>query len=270
MTAADEPRRDLPGDRPGDRTGDRRGDHADDHAEAALRAAAGAHTGDHPLAASRVAPLLREIERKDLSTLAHTWRVVLYTRAMGEAAGVGPERLERLSVAAAVHDLGKLDVPDAVLKKPGPLTDAEFDVIRAHPASGYDRLVRMDADDETALALVRWHHERLDGRGYPDGLPGPRIPIEAKFFAVVDSFDAMTSVRPYRSEVGERAAEHALAELAAGAGSRYCDEAVGLFRQLYRGGGLDWVLHYFNDSCPVPGWDDAAPDGPSDTDATHG
>ena len=199
-----------------------------------------------------VQALVKTIEMKDLSTAAHTWRVVLYTRAMAEEAGLPHERTDTLSVAAALHDVGKIDIPDHILQKPDKLTDEEFKVIQTHAALGHDRLTRMDEDDPLILDLVRHHHERWDGKGYPDRIAGSAIPIPARYFAVIDSFDAMTSIRPYRSDVGADAAKRALAELEAGIDTRYWAEAVEMFTHLYNTGRIDWVLNYFNDRCPVP------------------
>ena len=199
-----------------------------------------------------VQSLVHAIELKDASTAAHTWRVVLYTRALVEEAGLDRETVERLTVAAALHDVGKIDIPDGILTKPGPLTDGQYRVMQTHAALGYERLVRMGEDDPRVLALVRHHHERWDGGGYPDGLAGEDVPLEARYFAVIDSFDAMTSVRPYRRVIGEEAARLALVELEAGMGTRYWPQAVETFSRLFRGGSIDWVLHYFNDDVPVP------------------
>ncbi len=196
--------------------------------------------------------LVRQIERKDLSTAAHTWRVVLYTRALTEAAGLPQELISRLVHAAALHDVGKIDIPDAILQKPGPLTPEERKVMEHHPALGHRRLLDMGEDDAVILNLVRHHHERVDGRGYPDNLAGDRIPAEARYFAVIDSFDALTSLRPYRESVGEEAARVAIVELQAGMGTHYDPKCVELFTRLYEGGSLDWILHYYNDICEVP------------------
>lgn len=208
---------------------------------------------------SVVERLVREIEVKDLSTAAHTWRVVLYARALAEEAGFDHDMIRRITHAAALHDVGKLDIPGAILQKPGPLTADEFEVIKTHASRGHERLVAMGEDDPVVLEFVRHHHERWDGGGYPDALAGEAIPIGARFFAVVDSFDALTSIRPYRSDVGPDAAERALVELKAGVGTRYWREAVDGFAALYRAGRLDWILHHFNDDrCDLPAYQGAA------------
>lgn len=195
---------------------------------------------------------VRELETKDLSTAAHTWRVVLYARALAEDAGVEPDVLERITYGAAAHDIGKLIVPDAILQKPGPLTPQEFNVIKLHPMEGFRRLRDSGESDPIILDMVRHHHERVDGLGYPDGLRGEEIPRAARFFAVVDTFDALTSIRPYRMEIGHDAGVRAIAELRAGVHTRYCADAVERFAALFDSGQIDWILSHFNDSCPVP------------------
>lgn len=198
--------------------------------------------------------LLRGIEEKDLSTAAHTWRVVLYTRALAEEFGIDDETMRLLTHAAALHDVGKIDIPSSILQKPGKLTDDEFDVIKQHPVTGFARLVSLDVTEEPILNLVKHHHERWDGLGYPFVLAGEDIPIGARFFAVIDTFDALTSIRPYRREVGEAAARRAIDELVAGSGTRYWAEAVEAFAGLHRTGRLDWIMRYFNDSSATPSW----------------
>ncbi|MBS0188796.1 MAG: HD-GYP domain-containing protein [Planctomycetes bacterium] len=192
------------------------------------------------------------LEAKDMSTAAHTWRVVLYTRALAEKAGLNSEELERLTVAAALHDIGKIEIPSAILQKPGKLTEDEFEIMKTHTILGHDRLLRMGEDDRVVLDLVRHHHERFDGLGYPDRLTGDRIPVAARYFAVIDSFDAMTSIRPYRKETGVGAAEKAIAELESGIRTRYCPGTVEMFVSMYRTGELGWILEYFNDNAAVP------------------
>ena len=195
---------------------------------------------------------VRELEARDQSTAAHTWRVVLYARALAEDAGVDAALLDRITLGAAVHDIGKLDTPLEILQKPGPLTPEEFVVIQLHPVHGIRRLQKIGETDEIVLNLVRHHHERVDGLGYPDRLRGESIPLAARYFSVVDTFDALTSVRPYRMDVGHDAGVRAIAELRNGQGTRYCEHAVDRFAALFERGDLEWILHHFNDTCPVP------------------
>lgn len=195
----------------------------------------------------QVQQLVSEIERKDFSTAAHTWRVVLYARAMAEALGLAQDRFEPLTQAAALHDIGKLDIPSRILQKPGRLTGEEFEIIKLHTVAGFARMVSMGVEEDLILDLIKHHHERWDGKGYPFGLVGEEIPLSARFFAVIDSFDAMTSIRPYRQEIGPEAAQAALRELVEGSGTRYWPEAVEAFTTLYSTGRLDWILEYYND-----------------------
>lgn len=205
-----------------------------------------------------VKALVNLIEVKDASTAAHTWRVVLYTRALAEAFGVDHDVIARLTTAAALHDVGKLDIPESILQKPGRLTDDEYAVMQTHTLRGHERLVAMGEEDPILLNLVRSHHERFDGLGYPDRLKGDQIPLGPRFFAVIDSFDAMTSVRPYRAQIGEAAALRAIEELEKGKGEKYHPEPVDAFAGLYRSGELDWILHYYNDEFPAPAFEAAA------------
>ncbi|MEM0983108.1 MAG: HD domain-containing phosphohydrolase [Planctomycetota bacterium] len=204
---------------------------------------------------SLLEPILRQIEAKDMSTAAHTWRVVLYARAMVEAYSRDRDLLELVTHGAALHDVGKLDIASTILQKPGKLTADEFEQIKKHPATGHARALDLGVTAEPILELVRHHHERWDGKGYPDGLQGEQIAVPARFFAVIDAFDALTSIRPYRAEIGERAAEHAIKLLEADRGTRYWPDAVDLFVELYRTGHLGWILEYFNDTVPVPAFD---------------
>ncbi len=200
----------------------------------------------------QIQKLVAEIEKKDLSTAAHTWRVVLYTRALLESFGVDRDWIALGTQAAALHDIGKIDIPDRILQKPGKLTDEEFEIIKLHPVTGFARMITLNVSEEPIHNVVRFHHERWDGLGYPFQIKGEEIPIGARLFSVIDSFDAMTSVRPYRSEIGDDAAQRAIVELQAGIGTRYWAEGVEAFTELFQTGQLDYILHYFNDDVPVP------------------
>lgn len=198
--------------------------------------------------------MVQQIEAKDLSTAAHTWRVVLYLRALLEARGASHEQIFAATQGAALHDVGKLDIPDEILQKPARLTPEEFEVIEQHAVTGYARMIALDVEDETILDLVRYHHEKMDGSGYPFHLKGEEIPRIARDFAVIDTFDAMTSHRPYRHKVGADAAEHALDVLIEAKGTKYDPESVELFASLYHSGALDYILSYFNDAAALPAY----------------
>jgi putative two-component system response regulator len=141
--------------------------------------------------------LARAIEGKDVYTCGHVERVGAYSVAIGKKIGLSEAELQTLRTGGIVHDIGKVGIPDQVLNKPGKLTDEEFDIIKRHPLIGYDILkpMRTFAD---VLPIVRWHHEKLNGKGYPDGLKGDEIPTIARITAVADWFDALITDRPYR------------------------------------------------------------------------
>lgn len=199
-----------------------------------------------------VQALLKALELKDRASVLHTWRVVLYCRALAEYRRLGHAMIARLTAAAALHDVGKIDTPSAVLVAPGRLTPEQFEAMKEHTIRGHERLLRMGETDELVLHAVRHHHERWDGRGYPDALAGEAIHEEVRRLAVIDTFDALTSYRPYRRAIGRPAAELALVELQAGMGTRYWPPAVEEFTELYRTGQLQWILDYFNADVPVP------------------
>ena len=140
----------------------------------------------------------RAVEAKSPYTQGHADRVTAYALALAEAVGVPADERERLRRGAMLHDIGKISVPDAVLNKPGKLTPEEMAVIREHPAQGV-RMVESLESLRDVIPLIRWHHERLDGRGYPDGLKGDEIPRLVRILSVADVYDALASERPYRA-----------------------------------------------------------------------
>ncbi len=162
------------------------------------------------------------VEARDRYTHGHSTRVARLSVAIGEAMGLPPEQLRSLHQSAVIHDLGKITVPDTLLNKPGSLTREEFALVASHTIVG-DQLVSRVPPLSFARPGIRWHHERLDGSGYPDGLKGEAIPLEARIIAVADTYDAMTSQRAYRSAVS---ADAALSELRQQAGSKYDPRAV--------------------------------------------
>ena len=141
--------------------------------------------------------LARAIEARDPYTEGHVERVAAYSEALSRAAGLGPEQQESIRKGAVLHDVGKVAVPDAVLNKPGPLTPEEFALIKRHPIVG-EEICRPLRSIRGLCAIIRHHHERMDGTGYPDGLAGDRIPQEARIVAIADTYDALTTNRPYR------------------------------------------------------------------------
>jgi putative nucleotidyltransferase with HDIG domain len=138
------------------------------------------------------------LEMRDDETQGHALRVADLAVELGQAVGIAGEELVHLRRGALLHDIGKMVVPDAILRKPGPLTEEEWAVMRRHPEDGREFL-RKVAYLEPALDVPYCHHERWDGTGYPRGLAGEEIPLAARVFAVADAFDALTSDRPYRA-----------------------------------------------------------------------
>lgn len=144
-----------------------------------------------------LAALTSAIDAKDSYTHGHSERVTDLSLSLGRALGLAPALLEDIRLAGMLHDIGKIGIPEAILNKPGRLTNEEFDVIKSHPTLG-TRILRKVEFLGGVVPMIRHHHERFDGRGYPDGLAGDDIPLAARIISVADTFDAMTSDRPYR------------------------------------------------------------------------
>ena len=173
-----------------------------------------------------LASLSNALEAKDGYTSSHTQQVVDLAVEVGGRLGLVGDELRTLELGSLLHDIGKLRVPESILNKPGPLTDEEWEVMRAHPEAG-EQILCPISSLQAVLPLVRSHHERWDGRGYPDGLAGPAIPIGARIVSVCDAFRAMVEVRPYRAA---RDPEAALAELGACAGTQFDPSCVETLR----------------------------------------
>jgi putative two-component system response regulator len=174
--------------------------------------------------------LARALEAKDAYTRGHSIRVSQYAVAMASRMGFAGVSLDGIRLGGELHDIGKIGTREAVLHKPGTLTAEEFRQITEHPLLGERMLSPLAQESPDVLRIVRSHHERLDGRGFPDGLRGEKIPIEARIVAVADAFDAMTTRRPYRES---RSPADALAELRRVAGSQLDPEAVEAFVEAY-------------------------------------
>src|SRR5919202_2155990 len=186
------------------------------------------------LTPSRQADLLAQLsaalEARDAYTHGHSRRVARYAGAIARGMGLPREDVARIRTAAAVHDVGKMETPREVLNKPRRLTDEEFAVMKRHPVDGAAMVATMG--DEELTAIVRHHHERLDGRGYPESLAGTAIPLGARIIAVADTFDAITSTRPYRAGARHKAA---LDILKKEAGTQLDPAAVSAFLRYYSG-----------------------------------
>jgi putative nucleotidyltransferase with HDIG domain len=170
----------------------------------------------------------RLLEARDIYTYGHSRRVARHAQTIARAMRLAPETVECIRRAALVHDVGKIYTPREILDKPGRLTDAEFAIIKRHPNDGADLLAHLGEPE--VVAIVRHHHERLDGGGYPAGLSGTAIPLGARIIAVADTFDALTSTRAYR-----RSSSHkkALEILTAEAGTQLDADAVAAFVRHY-------------------------------------
>lgn len=138
-------------------------------------------------------------EFKDADTGTHIWRMAAYSSALAAALGWGAEACQQIEMAAPMHDIGKLGIPDAILHKPGKLTAEEFDVMKTHATVGYKILSKSTAPLlQMAATIAHYHHEKWDGSGYPCGLIGQSIPEMARIVAIADVFDALTTKRPYK------------------------------------------------------------------------
>jgi putative nucleotidyltransferase with HDIG domain len=169
--------------------------------------------------------LARSVEEKDEATEGHCHRLERLAIRTGERLGLPAQRLIDLSYGAYLHDIGKVRVPDEILGKAGPLTDEEWAEMRRHPCHGGEML-REKGFLKDASKIVVAHHENFDGTGYPEGLRGEEIPIEARIVAVVDAYDAITSERPYQPALAKK---KAIEELRFGAGSQFDPRVVRAF-----------------------------------------
>ena len=144
-----------------------------------------------------VEALADAIDTKDIYTNGHSVRVACYAREIAHRFGYSPQKEKDIYIMGLLHDIGKIGIPDAIINKPDRLTDEEFGVIKTHSAMGA-KILKNIAEMPSLLTGARWHHERYDGSGYPDGLSGENIPEEARIIAVADAYDAMSSRRSYR------------------------------------------------------------------------
>jgi putative nucleotidyltransferase with HDIG domain len=174
------------------------------------------------------------IEARDRYTGGHVDRVTRYAMKLAPHIPELDMDLDSFGLACILHDVGKIAVPDSILNKPGPLTPEEHEIMKSHATKGYDLVLRTDVPMEVAV-VVRHHHERWDGQGYPDCLRGEAIPVAARILAVADAFDAMTTDRPYRA--GLSLAE-ARARIQAGSGSQFDPAVVAVFMRQFAEG---WV-----------------------------
>lgn len=181
--------------------------------------------------ARKLNSVLKKIQDKDEYTFNHCQRVMNMSLIVGHRMGINKDNVARLAYAALYHDVGKIEIPDDILLKPTRLTDEEYEEIKKHPAIGSEMSKEIDFLD--IHTIIAQHHERIDGSGYPYGLTGDAIGLEAKIIAVVDSFDAMTTDRSYKKG---RTQQEAVEEIIRCRGTFYDEEVVDVFVNLVEEG----------------------------------
>ncbi|MEO2082912.1 MAG: HD domain-containing phosphohydrolase, partial [Desulfurobacteriaceae bacterium] len=177
---------------------------------------------EEKLVQEMIRTLVRGIEIRDSYTRGHSERVAYFSKKIAENMGLAPEKVNEVYMAALLHDIGKIGIPDSILLKPSRLTEKEYEIIKLHPILSYELLKNIEFL-KGALDGIKYHHERWDGSGYPEGLKGKDIPLIARIIAVADSFDAMTSERIYRKGFSK---VEAVKEIKALAGKHYDPEVV--------------------------------------------
>src|SRR5215213_7681894 len=169
-----------------------------------------------------VKALAAAIDGKDPYTRGHSERVARFSLAIGESLGLPDDEMEKLRISALLHDVGKIAIEDNILKKPAALTEEEYEIMKQHPQKGYKIMSQIPAMQDF-LPGMYMHHEMMDGRGYPQGLKGDEIPMQARIVSVADTFDAMTTDRPYQKAMKF---EDALSRIKAFVGTRYDERVV--------------------------------------------
>ncbi|MBV8479235.1 MAG: diguanylate cyclase [Actinobacteria bacterium] len=187
--------------------------------------AASATTAEERHLRALATALARAVDTKDASIRSHCETVSSLCGRIGEVFGLDVDVVRRLRLAGLLHDVGKIGISDAILKKPAPLTDLEYEVMKTHSVLGHSIALAAELSDEAVWILH--HHESVDGTGYPSGLAGDEIPLESRIILVADAFEAMTTDRPYRSK---RSTEDALRELDAHAGTQFDERCVAALR----------------------------------------
>ncbi len=181
-----------------------------------------------PRDSAHISAVFQQLGFKRYETFQHSKRVAAYARIFGEQCGLATAELDRLELGALLHDIGKIGIPRNVLLKPGKLNEEEWEVMKTHPTIGYRMMARFDELQDEA-AIVYAHHERFDGKGYPRGLRGDQIPLGARLFSVVDTWDAITSERAYRATQSAAAAR---AEIERVSGTQFDPELTAVFSSI--------------------------------------
>lgn len=190
--------------------------------------------------------LANAIELRDHYTRGHVERVMQYSWVLAHAIGFTTEELHHLKYGSILHDVGKIHIRESILRKPGPLDDTEWQEMRHHPKLGAALIQNIDYLKQ-ALPIILHHHERWDGNGYPDGLAGEAIPIEARIVAVADSLDAMTTTRAYKPALTK---QQAFEEIVSGSGSRYDPSVVAVFKRIW-----DQIQSFIPEATEYPEFD---------------
>lgn len=189
------------------------------------------HTAQQRQFFNMVTALAEALDKRDPYTGGHVRRVVAYSLLLGAEMKLVRGEIKDLWLAATLHDIGKIATPDRILSKPSPLDRDEVEIMKRHPADG--AAIVSHLANPAVIQGVRNHHERVDGRGYPDGLAGDRLPLVARIIAVADTYDAMTTSRPYREGLPPA---RACQEIVSSAGTQLCPDVVAAFRSLYETG----------------------------------
>jgi putative nucleotidyltransferase with HDIG domain len=185
-----------------------------------------------------VQALTAALDAKSSYTRGHSDRVAELSWSIARKLGLGDQEAESARIAGHLHDIGKIGIPDSIISKPGSLLPEEFAAMKRHPVIGAS-LVKQVAHLSGFAPSVRSHHERWDGSGYPDGLAGEAIPLEARIICIADSFDAMTSARSYREQID---AQSAVDEMRRCSGTQFDPRLVDAFAQLFSTGKLPLML----------------------------
>jgi len=172
-----------------------------------------------------ITSLIAALEARDHYTRGHSESVSLLVSEMGTQMGLASEEIDSLGIGGKLHDIGKIGIPDHILLKPGRLTEPEFAIVREHPLTGAHILGSIPSM-QAIIPVIRHHHERFDGRGYPDGLKGKEIPLWARMTAVADAYDALTSDRPYRKGMSQGKALNIIEDVR---GTQLCPDCVDVF-----------------------------------------
>jgi len=202
-----------------------------------------------------VKALAAAIDGKDPYTRGHSERVARFSLAIAERMELPDEEIEKLRISALLHDVGKIGIDDNILKKPAPLTAEEYEVMKGHPQKGYKIMSNIPAMREF-LPGMYMHHEMLDGRGYPQGLQGDQIPMQARIISVADTFDAMTTDRPYQKAMQ---IEAALERIKTFIGTRYDERVVAALAAAIESGQISAGRVKLRSRRPEPATDNIQP-----------